>query len=97
LCLATGETLKTRPLPTEFEALFRYHYEFVHRTAYRVTGNFADAEDVIQTLLLRLSRRELSSEIAANPRGYPRVIEKVSLGSPTPFDRPPMTSYNLAL
>jgi RNA polymerase sigma-70 factor (ECF subfamily) len=68
--LATGEELKTHPLPAEFEALFRDHYEFVHRTAYRVTGNFADAEDVIQTLFLRLCRRELSAEIRANPRGY---------------------------
>lgn len=68
--IATGETLKTRLLPTEFEALFRDHYDFVHRTAYRVTGNFADAEDVIQTLFLRLCRRELPAEIAANPRRY---------------------------
>lgn len=70
MAIATGETLKTRPLPAEFETLFRDHYEFIHRTAYRVTGNFADAEDVIQTLFLRLCRRELPSEISANPRGY---------------------------
>ena len=68
--IATSETLKKQPLPAEFETLFRDHYEFVHRTAYRVTGNFADAEDVIQTLFLRLCRRELPSELAANPRGY---------------------------
>lgn len=70
MSVATDETLKTRPLPTEFEVLFRDHYEFVHRTAYRVTGNFADAEDVIQTLFLRLCRRELPPEISVNPRGY---------------------------
>ena len=67
---ATGEILKTQPLPAEFETLFRDHYEFVHRTAYRVTGNFADAEDVIQTLFLRLCRRDLPAELAANPRAY---------------------------
>lgn len=68
--IATDETLKTQSLPAEFEALFRDHYDFVHRTAYRVTGNFADAEDVIQTLFLRLCRRDLPAEIATNPRGY---------------------------
>ena len=65
----TSETLN-RPLPAEFEVLFQDHYEFVHRTAYRVTGNFADAEDVIQTLFLRLCRRELPPALLANPRGY---------------------------
>lgn len=68
--IATGETLKTRPLLAEFDALFRDHYGFVHRTAYRVTGNFADAEDVIQTLFLRLCKRELPPELSTNPRGY---------------------------
>jgi RNA polymerase sigma-70 factor (ECF subfamily) len=68
--IATREALKTLPLPAEFEALFLEHYDFVHRTAYRVTGNFADAEDVIQTLFLRLCRRELPAELRTNPRGY---------------------------
>jgi len=62
--------LKTRPLPVEFEVLFQDHYEFVHRTAYRVTGNFADAEDVIQTLFLRLCRRDFPPALVANPRAY---------------------------
>ena len=70
MLIATSERLKTPPLPAEFEALFLEHYDFVHRTAYRVTGNFADAEDVIQTLFLRLCRRELPAELKANPRGY---------------------------
>jgi RNA polymerase sigma-70 factor (ECF subfamily) len=68
--IATSEELKAAPLPAEFEALFLEHYDFVHRTAYRVTGNFADAEDVIQTLFLRLCRRELPLELKSNPRGY---------------------------
>jgi len=68
--IATREELKTLPLPAEFEALFLEHYDFVHRTAYRVTGNFADAEDVIQTLFLRLCRKEFPPELRANPRGY---------------------------
>jgi RNA polymerase sigma-70 factor (ECF subfamily) len=40
----------------------------VFRAAYRVTGNTADAEDVLQTVFLRLARRE-ETEIA-NPGSY---------------------------
>ncbi len=41
----------------------------VFRTAYRVTGNAADAEDVLQTVFLRLARREPRIE---NPESYLR-------------------------
>jgi RNA polymerase sigma-70 factor (ECF subfamily) len=39
------------------EALFREHHELVYRAAYRITGNAADAEDVLQNVFLRLVRR----------------------------------------
>jgi RNA polymerase sigma factor (sigma-70 family) len=68
LVIASSEVLKK--LSADFERLFENHYEFVHRTAYRVTGNFADAEDVIQTLFMRLCRQELSAELLADPRRY---------------------------
>jgi RNA polymerase sigma-70 factor (ECF subfamily) len=38
--------------------VFRAHHGLVFRTAYRITGNAADAEDVSQTVFLRLFRRE---------------------------------------
>jgi RNA polymerase sigma-70 factor (ECF subfamily) len=42
-----------------FAELYEHHYEAVFRAALRVTGNRADAEDVLQTVFLRvLSRRE---------------------------------------
>jgi RNA polymerase sigma-70 factor, ECF subfamily len=68
LVIASSEVLKK--LSADFERLFENHYEFVHRTAYRVTGNFADAEDVIQTLFMRLCRQKLSAELLADPRRY---------------------------
>jgi RNA polymerase sigma-70 factor (ECF subfamily) len=37
-----------------FAELFERHYEAVFRAALRVTGNPADAEDVLQTVFLRL-------------------------------------------
>jgi RNA polymerase sigma-70 factor, ECF subfamily len=38
--------------------LYEHHYETVFRTALRVTGNPADAEDVLQTVFLRVLARE---------------------------------------
>ncbi len=37
------------------EQLFRAHHERVLRAAYRITGNLADAEDVAQTVFIRLA------------------------------------------
>jgi RNA polymerase sigma factor (sigma-70 family) len=60
----------TGMLPREFERIFRVHYEFVHRTAQRITGSSQDAEDVLQTLFLRLLGRELPADVRENPRRY---------------------------
>lgn len=42
----------------ELERLYQEHSQRVFRAAYRVTGSAADAEDVLQTVFLRLVRRE---------------------------------------
>lgn len=42
----------------------------VFRTAYRLTGSAADAEDVLQTVFLRFLRRD--PEAIANPESYLR-------------------------
>ncbi|HEX5085896.1 MAG TPA: sigma-70 family RNA polymerase sigma factor [Blastocatellia bacterium] len=41
----------------DLEGLFREYHDRVFRAAYRVTGSVVDAEDVLQTVFLRLSRR----------------------------------------
>jgi RNA polymerase sigma-70 factor (ECF subfamily) len=38
----------------DFEGIFREHYRTVYRTAYGVTGSAQDAEDVAQTVFLRM-------------------------------------------
>jgi RNA polymerase sigma-70 factor, ECF subfamily len=43
----------TRPVQG-FDELYERHYEAVFRAALRVTGNPADAEDVLQTVFVRL-------------------------------------------
>jgi RNA polymerase sigma-70 factor (ECF subfamily) len=50
--------------------VFSEHAQFVFRTAYGVTGSHEDAEDVLQTVFLRLIRRELPPDFGANPRAY---------------------------
>ncbi len=45
-------------LPSDLERLFRDHGGRVYRAALRVTGSSADAEDVVQTVFVRLLRRE---------------------------------------
>ena len=40
------------------EQVFLQHRELVFRAAYRVTGNASDAEDVLQTVFLRLVRQD---------------------------------------
>lgn len=48
--------------------LFRDYHKAIFRVAYRITGSPSDAEDVLQTVFLRLTpnRRDLSP----NPEGY---------------------------
>src|SRR5688572_586088 len=54
----------------EFEDTFREHYQLVYRTARVVTGNPADAEDVLQTIFLRLLQRAVPANFHKNPKGY---------------------------
>jgi RNA polymerase sigma-70 factor (ECF subfamily) len=46
----------------DLEEVFREHHDMVFRTAYRVTGNAGDAEDVMQTVFLRLLKRDPEAE-----------------------------------
>ena len=55
------------------ESLFRDHNQRVFRTAYRVTGSAADAEDVLQTVFLRVTRGQEAAAAAENTEAYSRV------------------------
>ena len=56
--------------PSEVERLFRAHHDRVFRTAHRITGSPADAEDVLQTVFLRLVRNEETFDLSENPEAY---------------------------
>jgi RNA polymerase sigma-70 factor, ECF subfamily len=55
----TVPDLSSEPLAKEFDELFHAHYQMVYRTVYRITGCTEEAEDVLQTVFLRVLRRGL--------------------------------------
>ena len=57
--------MPTTPELAGFAALFERHHEAVFRAALRVTGHRADAEDVLQTVFLRVLSQ--SNEAADRP------------------------------
>src|SRR5258706_1187555 len=57
---------------TQLEAVFRAHQACVLKAAFRVTGSMADAEDVSQSVFLRLARGTVDSDRISNLQGYLR-------------------------
>jgi RNA polymerase sigma-70 factor, ECF subfamily len=68
--LATANQEPAFGLRPDLEALFRAHHALVLQTAYRITGSVMDAEDVLQTLFLRLARRENAPDLGDGARPY---------------------------
>ncbi len=65
---ATAESAPT-PAP-ELERIFQEHHGLVFRAAFRVTGNASDAEDVLQTVFLRLLKRDAEAEPVGNMASF---------------------------
>jgi len=57
-------------LEQELERLFRENYAMLYRTAYSLLDSPADAEDVPQTIFLRLLRNGMTPDMQRNPNGY---------------------------
>jgi len=55
------------------QAIFLAHHRLVYRTAHRITGNTMDAEDVLQTVFLRLLRRDSDPPASAELGRYLHV------------------------
>lgn len=66
---AAEQNMTAEPIAS-LETLFQQHHDRVFRTAYRVTGSAADAEDVLQTVFLRLARGAESVTVPDNPESY---------------------------
>jgi len=61
--------MTSTPAPAEFAALYERHCDAVFHIALRVTGNPADAEDVLQTVFLRVLAGS-EQEAAGRPAAY---------------------------
>src|SRR5690348_6538633 len=61
----------TQPL-AQLEEVFRAHQVSVLKAAYRVTGSMADAEDVSQSVFLRLARGTVDPANISNLQSYLR-------------------------
>lgn len=68
---AAAQAEHSPPKPREeLEMIFQQHNKLVFHAAYRITGNAMDAEDVLQTVFMRLARREGGPSLAGSPAGY---------------------------
>jgi RNA polymerase sigma-70 factor, ECF subfamily len=54
----------------DLEQIFREHHALVFRAAYRITGNPGDAEDVLQTVFLRMLKRDAAAEPIGNMASF---------------------------
>src|SRR6188768_130784 len=57
-------------LPQTLEELFREHAQMIHSTAYVVTGHRQDAEDVLQSIFVKLLQHGLTPEVSQQPARY---------------------------
>ena len=69
--MAIAAVRDTEPtLPDEIEELFREHYPLLYRSAYAVTGNRQDAEDVLQSLFVKLLQTGIPPDLTHSPARY---------------------------
>lgn len=66
---AHAEQISMPPLEG-IRTLYERHSETVYRTALRVTGNPADAEDVLQTVFMRVMRLDAPLDPETTPSSY---------------------------
>jgi RNA polymerase sigma-70 factor (ECF subfamily) len=59
-----------KKIDPEIEKLFREHCQLIYRTAYGITRDYGDADDVLQSIFLKLLQSELSENLKRNPAGY---------------------------
>jgi RNA polymerase sigma-70 factor (ECF subfamily) len=83
------------PVLAGFAGLYERHYEAVFRAALRVTGSPADAEDVLQTVFLRLLSQRDAHEAGERPGAYFRraainaavdLLRRRAVHAETPYD-----------
>ncbi len=67
---ALHEVIATNTELNDLGSLFRDHYKGMFRVAYRITGSQSDAEDVLQSVFVRLTPGWSGRDLSPNPRAY---------------------------
>ena len=57
-------------LPLELEELFLEHCQMIHRTAYAITAHRQDAEDVLQSIFVKLLQLGVTPDVRQHPARY---------------------------
>jgi len=70
MSIATVPELSHESVSPDFEEIYRQYAPLVYRTARAVTGSPEDAEDVLQTIFLKLIRQEFPPDLKNNPQAY---------------------------
>ena len=65
-----NSSTERRAAKASIEELFDEHSPRMFRAAYRVTGNMTDAEDVLQTVFVRLLKRDQVPDLGAGAGSY---------------------------
>ena len=73
MSIATMPQLSHDGRSPDFDEIFRQHSSMVYRTARAITGNAEDAEDVLQTVFLRLMRQEDNGQLRKNVKDCSRL------------------------
>ncbi len=80
--------------PENLESIFQQHHGLVFKAAYRVTGNTGDAEDVLQTVFLRLVRRGRDS---AHMENVPSYLHRAAVNAALDLMRSRQNNRNIPL
>ncbi len=83
--------MMTENVELDFESLLRPQFDYLYRIAYRFTGNKADAQDLVQELLIKLYPRtkELGKVSSLRP-WLVRVLYRLFLDSERKQSRSPL-------
>jgi len=93
---AAAKTLRlvTEEPPGELERLYRTHHDRVFRTAHRITGSPADAEDVLQTVFLRLVKGKETYDLSQHPEAY---LSRAAINASLDLMRSPSRAKSVGL
>jgi RNA polymerase sigma factor (sigma-70 family) len=68
--MRTAMAPDARDATEALEAVFREYAPLIYRTARAITGSTEDAEDIVQTIFLRLLHGDYAANVPRNPRAY---------------------------